>query len=231
MKKTIGIIGGMGPLATVDLFKKIVIHTKAEKDSDHIRVLIDCNGRIPDRTASILHNAPSPVPYIVETANKLADSGADFLIIPCVTSHYYFDEVRSRCHVPILNMLEETMVFLENKGLKKAFLFATTGTIKTGIYDSYSRKHGIELIVPESEDQQQVMNLIYDGVKKGNLLYDTAKIRQIIEGVCSGLHLPIILGCTELPLAVEMYGLKGDFIDTTLILAKKAIEYAGYEQV
>lgn len=221
----------MGPLATVDLFKKIVVHTKANKDSEHIRVLIDSNGRIPDRTESILRNGPSPVPFIVEAADKLIGLGADFLLIPCVTSHYYFDEIRSGCRVPIINMLDETMASLVNKGLKKAFLFATTGTISTGVCESYARKYGVELIVPEDEEQRQIMSLIYDGVKKGDLRYDVTEIRRIINKICVDMQLPIVLGCTELPLAVEMYDLKGDFVDTTLILAEKAIEYAGYKQV
>lgn len=221
----------MGPLATVDLFEKIVLHTKADSDSDHIRILIENNPRIPDRTEAILNGGQSPVPFIVASAERLIEAGAALLLIPCITSHYFFDEIQKSCRVPIVNMLEETMTYLENNGVKKAFLFATTGTISTGVYNLYAKKHGVELIVPEGEDQRDVMGLIYDGVKKGDPNFDTARIQKLIDGICLDRDLPVVLGCTELPVAVKTYDLKGTFVDTTLILAKKAIEYAGYEQI
>lgn len=221
----------MGPLATVDLFKKIVIHTKAASDSDHIRIFIDNNPQIPDRTESILHNGRSPVPSIVDSANHLIELGSDLLLIPCITSHFFFGEIQMRCRVPVVNMLEETMAFLKENNLNKAFLFATTGTISTGVCNTYARKHGIELIVPNPIDQQCVMDLIYSGVKKADSKYDTRRIQEMLDDICIHRNLPVVLGCTELPIAVETYGLKGVFVDTTLILAKKAIEYAGYERI
>ena len=92
-KKTIGIIGGMGPLATADLFTRIINLTDAQKDAEHIHILIDNNPHIPDRTSAILHGTESPLPYLIESANRLKSAGADFLIIPCITSHGFYDEL------------------------------------------------------------------------------------------------------------------------------------------
>ena len=117
MKKTIGIIGGMGPLATADLFTKIINLTKASKDSDHIHILIDNNPKIPDRTSAILYGTESPLPYLIESANRLVSAGADFLIIPCITSHGFYDELSDNVSIPILNIAEETAKYLVKNSL------------------------------------------------------------------------------------------------------------------
>ena len=107
-EKIIGILGGMGPEATIDLFTKIVKSTKAKKDQDHLRILIDNNPKIPDRTLAIQKKGPSPLPRLIQSAKTLEKAGADFIIIPCVTAHYYVDRLQKRVNIPILHIAEET---------------------------------------------------------------------------------------------------------------------------
>jgi aspartate racemase len=102
--KTIGMIGGMGPLATVHLFERIVLRTKAEKDQDHIRIIIDNNTNIQDRTKAILGYGESPVKELVGSAKMLEKSGADFLIMPCNTAHYFIDHIKKNIKIPFINM-------------------------------------------------------------------------------------------------------------------------------
>lgn len=221
----------MGPLATVDLFNKIVLNTSAKSDSDHIHILIDNNPQIPDRTKAIVEHKESPIPYIVESANKLIKMGADFLIMACNTSHYYYNDISDKCCVPILNMIEETMKHIHDNGIKELFLFATTGTIATGIYSFYAELYNIKVYLPNSFEQQLIMDLIYNGVKNNNCKFDSNPIQNLISKICVNDKKQILLGCTELPIAIKMYDLKGAFIDPTYIIAKKAIEYAGFKTI
>lgn len=103
-KKTIGILGGMGPLATADLFEKITLLTKAETDRDHIRVYIDSNTNIPDRTAAILNGGADPVPEMAD-ALKLEQCGADCVIMPCNTAHYFLPRLQAMTKLPFLSIL------------------------------------------------------------------------------------------------------------------------------
>lgn len=104
-KKTIGILGGMGPLATADLFQKITLLTEAETDRDHIRVYIDSNANIPDRTAAILSNGPDPVPEMASALRNLEACGADCVIMPCNTAHYFLPRLQAMTEIPFLSIL------------------------------------------------------------------------------------------------------------------------------
>ena len=230
-KKVIGIIGGMGPLATADLFKKIVLNTKAEKDQDHIRVLIDNNTNIPDRTGAILKGGKDPVPELTKSAKALSDMGADLLIMPCNTAHYFHKSVQDAVEIPVLHMIELTMEALKAQGVKKAGLLATDGTIRSGIYQNVFDKSDITLIKPDEKGQSAVMSLIYDGVKASKWDFDTTEVKKAMESLIDMGAEVLILGCTELPLAKEMYNLDYPSVDPTLELAKGAIRAAGGETV
>ena len=230
-KKVIGIIGGMGPLATADLFKKIVLNTKAEKDQDHIRVVVDNNTNIPDRTKAILHRGQDPVPELTRSAKALEKMGADLLIMPCNTAHYFHGKVQESVDIPVLHMIEITCSALKNAGVKKAGLLATDGTVQSGIYQSVFETSGIELIMPDADGQKAVMDMIYSGVKASVWNYDTADVKKAMESLFENGAETLILGCTELPLAKEMYNLDYPSVDPTLELAKEAIKRAGGETV
>ncbi len=228
-KKTVGIIGGMGPMATVDLFHNIVRFTDASCDAEHIRVLIDNRPAIPDRTKALLEGGDSPVPMIVESGKILADAGADFLLIPCNTSHAFYTELAEKIPIPILHMIEETADELIAHGIHRVGLFATSGTLKTGVYNRTLEERGIELLMPSEAEQDAIMSLIYDGVKASDYNFDVSLVQKAVDNMEQRNAEAVILGCTELPLGVKMYGIKGNFIDPGLILAKKAIKEAGYQ--
>ena len=124
MKKTIGIIGGMGPMATVDLMKKVILATDAREDQEHIPILVDNNTNIPDRTAAILGEGEDPLPELLKSADRLTDAGADFLIMGCNTAHYFLPRMMPHLKVPFVNMIEETAAFCAREGFKKVGLLA-----------------------------------------------------------------------------------------------------------
>ncbi len=227
-KKTIGIIGGMGPMATVDIFHKIVQMTDARCDSDHIHILIDNRPDIPDRTIALLEGGKSPVPKIVESGCGLVAAGADFLIIPCNTSHAFYQEIAAQIPVPILHMIEETANGLVAMGVHRVGLFATRGTIATGVYHRTFESKGIELVLPSEDGQDAITSMIYDGIKASNTTFDASRVQRVVWSMEKMSAETIVLGCTELPLGVQLYGLKGHFIDPGVFLAKAAIREAGY---
>lgn len=222
-KKIVGIIGGMGPLATADLFKKIVLNTKANIDQEHIKVLIDNNTDIPDRTSAIIHNGKNPVPQLVKSAVMLWAMGAQILVMPCNTAHYFYSEVQKSVEIPVLNMIELTCSALVQKGVKRAGLLATEGTIKSKIYQNLFENSGIELIIPDEDEQNVIMDLIYAGVKSGKKDYDVTKVKMIMKNIVDRGAETLILGCTELPVAMDMYNLDYVTCDPTLELARGAI--------
>ena len=226
MKKTIGIIGGMGPLATSDLFRKIIELTPASCDQDHIHVCIDCNTSIPDRTRAILSGGEDPVPQLVRSGLRLQGMGADLLVMPCNTAHYFYDRLLPFFDVPLLHMLRETAQELRRQGVVRAGILATDGTLQTGLYHRFLAEEGIEAIVPEGPFQAAVMEVIYDGVKAGKRKMDLASFRRTAESLFQKGAQTLVLGCTELPVAFDWYSLAYPHIDPTAVLAQAAVQHA-----
>lgn len=228
--KTIGIIGGMGPLATADLFRKIIENTNAETDQDHIHIIVDDNTNIPDRTKALLEGGPDPVPEMTKSAKTLEAAGADCLVMPCNTAHNFHKDVSEAVSIPVLNMIDITCKAISSKGIRKVGLMATTGTIRTGIYQRYCDKYGIEMLAPDETFSRDLMDLIYNGVKAGRKEYDCTGINEGVRKMLRDGAELIILGCTELPLAYSMYHLEFPYIDPTYELAKAAIIFAAGEE-
>lgn len=227
MKKTIGIIGGMGPLATCDLFRKIIEITDAAYDQEHIRVCIDNNTEIPDRTAAIVAGGEDPVEQMSRSAKGLQAMGADVLIMPCNTAHYFHSRVAETVDVPLLNMLEETAKCAKEKGITRVGLLATDGTIRSGVYAKAFAKEGIEICTPSAENQQAVMDVIYKGVKAGNYRLDLTGFYAAMDELFAAGAETLILGCTELPVAFDMFKIEKIHLDPTLILAAAAVKFVG----
>lgn len=231
MYKTIGIIGGMGPAATADLLKKITDMTDAARDQDHIHVLIDSNTNIPDRTAAILHGGKDPVPEMLASARRLEAAGADFLIMPCNTAHYFISELRKNVGIPFIHMPEETARLLKNRGVTKAAVLATDGTVQSGLYERALNAEGISAVYPDEEQQKTVMSLIYDYIKKGItdssvLPYD--EISALNDDLRKRGAQALLLACTELPVAYQLMGLVNQTcVDPTSVLAAASIRKAG----
>lgn len=227
-KKTIGIIGGMGPQATVELFHRIIQLTNAGKDADHIRILIDNNPKVPDRTKAILSGGKSPVEELQRMALGLQKNGADILAIPCNTSHYFLEDVQKAVTIPIVNMIEATASEMEKERIDKAILLATDGTVKSKIYNKYLEKHGIEVILPDEHFQALVMELIYGCVKANKYNFHIEEFTEELIKL-GALNFPVIMGCTEIPIAFDHFNIDSfSTVNPSDILAKKLIKMAGY---
>jgi len=223
MEKVIGILGGMGPLATSDIFKRIITYTDAKSDKQHIHIIVDNNTKIPDRTNYILNGGENPNKEMIRSAIKLELMGADVIVIPCNTAHYFYKEVSGFVDAPIINMIEETAKAVKASGYKRAGLLATEGTYSSGIYKKVLADMDLELVEPEESDKRHITELIYT-VKEGAFDIDITGVLQTIEKMKQRGAEVLILGCTELPIAFEKYNIKALVVDPTEILARRAVE-------
>jgi aspartate racemase len=235
--KTIGILGGMGPEATVDCFDKIIKNTPAAKDQDHLRVIIDSNPKVPDRTAAILGDGESPMPVMVAGCRALARAGADFVIIPCVSAHVFLSEIQQQIQLPVLSIYDAVAeaVTRDHPRIKSVGLLATTGTVSGGLFQKRLEQDAIRTLVCEDGVQSRVMAAIYD-IKNAHAARSRSEITTDLIAAAESLiaRRPegaqgIIAGCTEIPLALKQEHLAIPYFDAVNILARAAIMRAGIE--
>ena len=229
-KKTSGILGGMGPLATADLFQKIVLLTKADTDREHIRVYIDSNANIPDRTAAILSGGEDPVPEMASALRHLEACGADCIIMPCNTARYFLPRLQAMTKIPFLSILTAAAEACKAQFPGKTVgILATRGTLAANLYQEALVQAGVPYRVPDAPAQDALMRVIYDGVKagKGPDSY-RADFLTVLEQMSAGGAEVFLLGCTELPLAAEALNIALPTVDPTAELAKASIRFCGY---
>ena len=231
MFKTIGIMGGMGPAATVDLMSRIISMTDAASDQEHIPMIVDSDTRIPDRTEAILGRGKSPVPEMLASAKRLEAAGAGFIVIACHAAHYFVPEIKDKIGIPVIEMPVETAKLLKMNGVNRAAVLATDGTVQSGLYGAALERFGIQAVYPDEDQQKTVMSLVYDYVKRGDMDpadYPREEITNIIGDLSSQGAEALLLASTELPIAFSIMGLRSSaFIDPTVVLAKSAIRASG----
>ncbi len=226
--RIIGILGGMGPEATVDLYTQIIRLTPAHCDQDHLRVLIYSNPGIPDRTRAILEGGDDPFPELLGSARKLEAGGAGVILIPCNAAHYFLPALQNQLRTPILDMIRETCLDLKNRvpSVRKVGLLAATGTVRAGIYSRVFAPEGIEILTPDPEEQILVHSAIQQ-VKAG--VHDSST-RACFEGLGERLTQAgaeaVVLGCTEIPLAFNQNAVRYPTVNPTKVLAKAAVMWA-----
>lgn len=230
----IGVVGGVGPAATVDFLDKVVKRTPAIHDQDHLKVVVEQNPQIPDRTANLVASGDDPTIPLYSTCRRLEAAGANVIAIPCNTAHAYVDRIQKHLAIPIVNMLTETVDYirLTRPEVRIIGLLATDGTVKSGVYQEALEAAGLSLVVPREAVQAQVMDAIYGdtGVKAG---YTQGKCRERLNSAIAHLReigAEIgILGCTELPIIAPETETCGDLpflLDPTDILARKCVSLA-----
>lgn len=227
MRKSVGIIGGMGAAATCDLFQKIIMMTDAKSDQEHIHILIDSNTNIPDRTKAILGEGADPVPEMVRSGIRLQSMGADVLVMPCNTAHYFYDRITPFLDIPLLHMPELTAQESKKRKLSKVGLLATDGTLQSGVYHKVLAAQGIAVVTPSPEGQKSVMDVIYNGIKASNWNINIDGFCAAVDELFAQGAESLILGCSELPVAFQVFRLDRPVIDPTSLLAAAAIRFVG----
>ncbi len=228
--KTIGILGGMGPAATVNFFDKIVRATQAGCDQDHPRIVVDCNPKIPDRTAAILQQGTDPLPTMLRSLRFLESAPVDMIAIPCVTAHYYHARLQAETTVPILHFVRETMVHLREHypHIRRIGAISTTGTARTGLIADICAESGLTLFSSQEPMQtQRVMAAIYRIKAEGVSPEVKAWVREAADTLVQQGAQAILAGCTEIPLVLADGELAVPVLDPIAILAERILHQAG----
>lgn len=234
----IGIVGGVGPAATIDFMSKLIAATEAERDQDHIKLMVEQNPQIPDRTSNLLSDGTDPTLALYSTCKKLESGGADIIAIPCNTAHAYVDRIQRHLNIPIVNILTETVDHIRKSRpkIRKVGILATSGTIASCLYQEALRAENLVPIVLQSDVQAKVMDAIYGemGVKAGHRegLCRQHMIEAISALADNGAE-AVIMGCTELPLiAPEQCDTQSLILfDPTQILARKCVDFSGKQKL
>ena len=219
----LGVIGGMGPLATVSFYERVVLNTAAKCDNEHIDMVVLSHASMPDRTKCIIENKGGEFLEVIKKDFKiLEDIGVEAVAIPCNTSHYFFDEFKKFTGLRIINMIEETILEVKKRGIEKIAVFGTLGTLNSKVYEKYANQHGLFVKEVSPEDKQAVMDIIYD--IKGTNGLDGRRFVDILSRYCDDETVGII-ACTELSLLDIPRDI--NTIDALDVLVKRSIELSG----
>ena len=205
-RKVVGVLGGMGPDATVDFFAKLVAAIGAERDQDHLRIVIDNDPTVPDRTAAVHGHGPSPAPHLAAMARGLIAQGAEVLVMPCNGAHAFRSGVLEAAgDVPFLDLIETTVAATRARLPQVAAvgLLATDGTLAARLYDDGYAAAGVRALAPTPDDQALVMEAVY-AVKRGRADAATAAtVHAVAERLAAAGAEAIVAACTEIPLLIR----------------------------
>lgn len=226
-KKIIGVIGGLGPLATAHFMELVIEMTEAKRDQENVDMIVYNFPSIPDRTGYILgSNLKSPLPGLLSVGRALARQKVNYIAIPCVTAHYFHKELQNAVQVPILNGVAETVQLLKARGIKKVGIMATDGTICSGLLSRELDNAGIIPVIPSAGRQADVMHLIYQNVKAGKKA-EMERFRRVQQELTDCGAEVILLGCTELSLIKRDEAIGEGFLDIMEVLAREAVLRSG----
>jgi len=235
MTKVIGILGGMGPEATLDCFGKIIKNTPAKTDPEHLRVIMDSNPGISDRIAAILGDGESPVPALLAGCRGLEKAGADFIIIPCVTVHFFLPQIQAESPLPILSIIDAVAEAIQTDfpKTKTVGLLATIATVESGLFQKRLARDKIYTLGPDRAQQAKIVTAIKDikdtrpSRTQSEITSDLTEAARSLIGLKPKGADAIIAGCTEIPLALGQEHLPVPYFDSLTILARAAIRFAG----
>jgi len=229
-RKVIGILGGMGPEATADLYMKIINFCQkkygARYDCDYPQIIVNS---IPAPQMIDSLNKTREVELcnmLMEGVKKLEASGVDFIVIACNTVHYFIEKLRKATSIPILSIIEETTKKAKENKIKKIGLLATTTTAKQKVYERELVKFGITSILPDEKSQAEVTEIIRKIIAGDKSRKDKNKLENVIEGLLKRGARGVILGCTDLPIILKKDNFDIDILDSTEVLAEAAADKA-----
>jgi len=220
----VGVLGGMGPDATAEFYRRLIALTPARRDQEHLHVIIDADPGVPDRTAALLGDGESPLPRMRAAVERLVAAGVDLIAVPCNTAHVWLRGLQEGVPIPIIDMVEETACAAASKlpAASPVGLLATTGTLYSGLYDGALASHGLRVVHPDDAGQRRVMDGI-SRVKSGDqsiaksILIETAQ-RLVDRGVRA-----LVLGCTEIPLVLGAGDVAVSVFDSLDVLARRVL--------
>ena len=222
-----GVIGGLGPEATLDFYAKLLNKSNAKSDQEHFHVIINSNPKVPNRHASIAGTGPSAAPALLSSAQALQRAGADFLLMVCNAGHAYQKDIEEAVDLPFISMIEVTVAasLNQNPNLQTVGILATDGALAAKLYQNEFDKHNIKCLYPNSQQQKKLMELVFK-VKANDLSQD---VKEQMQGLANSLIKQgaqiIVAACTEIPLILEQKDIAKPLISSTDALVDASIKY------
>ncbi len=228
-RRTAGVLGGLGPLATIEFMHQVMAATVAEVEQEHADLIVSQRSSTPDRTAAILGQGPSPAPVMAADARNLEAAGAEFIVIPCNTASSFIGAVEAAVSVPVVSIVEETVAEARRRlpQTRTIGLMATDGTVRSGVYEEAAARAGIKVLRPGPRTQERIMAMIYDGVKAGRQV-PRQEFFDCVKAVREAGADVVITGCTELSVLCARFGPGADWlVDSLAVLARRTAELCG----
>lgn len=237
----VGVLGGMGPLATVDFLRKVVLATDAKVDQDHVPLIVSAIPQVPDRTSAFLGHGASPLPAMIESAQRLVRAGAELIVVPCNTAHLWFDELQSAVGLPMIHLVDAAIdeAMAKSGPGAQVGLLATDATMSSGLYiqrhhqrfnanshQGTAASDGMTWVLPTINEMHHCVMPGIAAVKAGQMELASSHLRLALRGLQNRGASSVILGCTEIPLALENELTAVTLIDATAALARRAVAWS-----
>lgn len=227
--KSVGILGGMGPEATLDLMRRVLRATPAADDCDHIHLVVDNNPQVPSRIKALIEKTgPSPLPCLQDMAHKLEQWGVDFLAMPCNTAHYYHAQIQNFVGIPLLDMIGISVaaILKDRPQIQTAGILASSAVLDLGLYDQEFASHNVAVVHPEKEPQERLMQAIRT-VKTDS--YGTSEhiaLQAAAENLVTQGAEILLIACTELSILAGELNSSVRCSDTAQLLAEAIVQKA-----
>lgn len=231
--RTIGVLGGMGPAATVDFFRRLVQATPATRDQDHVHVLIDNDPSVPDRSCAIAGVGPDPLPILTAMALRLEHAGADVLVMPCNTAYSFAGAISAAVAIPLLDWPVIAIDECVAAGAERIGLLATDGTIASGVYEKALRHPGARFVRPDEATQAESMDVIYAVKASGATAEAAERLDALTERMLAEEADVVLLACTELSVLADLPSSSANrrnVMDASDIVARAAVAFARAEE-
>ena len=226
--KIVGVLGGMGPDATVDFMEKVIALTPAKKDQDHIHMLVDHNPTVPNRQAAILDGGEDPGPVLAEMAKRLEAAGAELLVIPCNTAYVFATSVKEAVNIPLISIIDVTIDALlqRDSSVTNIGVLATSGCLQADVYQQALQENSLYPVLPDAAELAALMVLI-NKIKAGDKSdIVAAGMRKLAKALIARGAQAIVAACTEIPLVLNDSMLKVPLISSTDVLAEETVRLA-----
>jgi aspartate racemase len=227
-RRAVGVIGGLGPAATLDFFARVLAATPAERDQDHLRLIIDDNPWVPDRNAAIAGTGPSAGPALADVARGLERAGAEFLVMPCNAAHAFQTDIEAATSLPFVSLIEETVTaaLKAAPGARRAGILGTTGTLQAGLYAKAFGARGVTTVEPQGAALERFMTLIYL-IKRGDAGDAVRDDMRALAGElnAAGAEL-LVAACTEVPIVLAQADVDLPLVVSTDVLVERTIAFA-----
>ncbi len=225
----IGVLGGMGPLATADFFSKVIAATPATSDAGHVPLLIHSDPRIPSRPAAILQGGESPLPVLLATRDRLIAAGAVALVMPCNTAHHWHAQLQANCPVPFLSIVDAACQEAAHQVSRGApvGIIATRATLAAQLFDAPLARLGCSLLQPTEQELQAIVLPAIEGVKAGRVAASGTPLERAVQVLLDRGAAQVILAYTEVPVALDAIEspLRARCVDTTAALARACVAW------